>query len=321
MQVWRSSAEVPADVGSSVVTIGNFDGVHRGHLAVLSQVVALAGDRGARAVAVTFEPHPLHVLRPDIAPPLVIGPGQRLELLEAAGIDAVLVHTFDHELASQTPEQYVRGTFVEALHAEVVVIGVDIRFGVRNSGDLSTLRELGVTYGFEVVALPDVTGTASGTAADPRRWSSSWVRRLLAEGDVRTAADVLGRLHHLDGVVVHGDHRGRGLGYPTANLSREAQGLVPADGVYAGWLVAEPRTPTPSRYPAAVSIGTNPQFDGVERRVEAHVLDRDDLDLYGLPVRLELVERLRGTERFDSVADLVTQMGDDVADARRVLLG
>ena len=334
--VWRSLAEVPAQVGPSVVTIGNFDGVHRGHLAVLSQVVAQAGDREALAVAVTFEPHPLQVLHPEVAPDLVTGPDQRLELLEAAGIDAVLVHTFDAALAAQTPERYVRDVFVETLGAVAVVIGVDIRFGVRNSGDLTTLRELGEVHGFEVVALQDVTGTVTsaaggttcgaggtggGTGADPRRWSSSWVRRLLAEGDVRTAADVLGRLHRLDGVVVHGDHRGRELGYPTANLSQDAQGLVPADGVYAGWLVAEPGALAPTRYPAAVSIGTNPQFDGVERRVEAYVLDRDDLQLYGVPVRVELVERLRGTARFESVDHLVAQMAVDVEHARSVLLG
>lgn len=319
MHVWRSLDEVPADMGPTVVTIGNFDGVHRGHLAVLSRVVAEAGDAGATAVAVTFEPHPLHVLRPEIAPQLITGSQQRLELIAATGVQAVLVHEFDRVLAAQTPEEYVEGTFVRALGACAVVIGVDIRFGVRNSGDLGTLRRLGGAHGFDVLALQDVVGRAPG-GDDARRWSSSWVRSLLAAGDVRTAAGVLGRLHRLDGEVVHGDHRGRELGYPTANLAPDAEGLLPADGVYAGWLLVEPGSVAPVRYPVAVSIGTNPQFDCDARRVEAYVLDRDDLQLYGRKVRVELVERLRATGRFSSIAALVTQMGEDVAATRSLLL-
>jgi len=314
VHVWRQLVEVPALRGPAVVTVGNFDGVHRGHAAVLNQVIALARERGARAVAITFEPHPLHVLRPDIAPPLVTGPDQRVELLRQTGLDALLVQRFDLDLAGQSPEEWVAGTVVGALGATTVVIGTDVRFGHKNAGDLQTLCDLGRRYGFDVVALADVA------APQGRRWSSSWVRTCLAEGDVREAARVLGRAHRLDGTVVHGDHRGRELGYPTANLGPDLQGLVPADGVYAARL----RVQGDDRWwPAAVSIGTNPQFDGTERRVEAYVLDHDDLgpddlDLYGRRVRVELVERLRETLRFDDVDALLVQMARDVEQTRVV---
>jgi len=329
VRVWRSLGDVPAGGGPAVVTVGNFDGVHRGHTAVLRQVSALARERAARALAITFEPHPLHVLRPDIAPPLVAGPDQRVEVLAQTGLDGLLVQHFDLALAGQGPEEWVAGTVVGALGCTTIVIGTDVRFGHRNAGDLSTLRELGARYGFEVVALEDVE------APQGRRWSSSWVRSCLADGDVAGAADVLGRYHRLDATVVHGDHRGRELGYPTANLGPDLQGLVPADGVYSGWLTVRyaaadaddadadaaadgdgPDGLCGVRRPAAVSIGTNPQFDGLERRVEAHVIDRVGLELYGRAVRVELVDRLRPTQRFDDVDALVAQMGRDVDAAR-----
>ena len=320
MQVWTSLPEVPRLAGPAVVTVGNFDGVHRGHTAVLQQVTDLAAARSARAVAITFEPHPLHVLRPDIAPPLVTGPSQRVELLAGTGLDALLVQRFDLALAGQGPEEWVAGTVVGALGATTVVIGTDVRFGHRNAGDLGTLQQLGQRYGFDVVALQDVE------APQGRRWSSSWVRTCLAEGDVTTAGHVLGRPHRLDATVVHGDHRGRGLGYPTANLGPDLEGMVPADGVYAGRLrLLEADAPGEVQADggagdaglvAAVSIGTNPQFEGTERRVEAYVLDRDDLDLYGRRVRVELHRRLRPTLRFDDVDALLEQMARDVQQTR-----
>ncbi|WP_380168629.1 bifunctional riboflavin kinase/FAD synthetase [Jannaschia sp. R86511] len=317
MHVWRSLDEVPRDGGPTVVTVGNFDGVHRGHAAVLGQVRRVAQERGARALAITFEPHPLHVLRPDVAPPLVTGPDQRVELLAGTGLDGLLVQRFDLALAGQSPAEWVAGTVVGALGCTTVVIGSDVRFGHKNAGDLTTLRELGEQHGFDVVALDDVE------APEGRRWSSSWVRACLLAGDVAGAAHVLGRAHRLDATVVHGDHRGRELGYPTANLGPDLQGLVPADGVYAGWLRpldgAGPGGRPAEPMPAAVSIGTNPQFDGTERRVEAYVLDRDDLDLYGRRVRVELVQRLRDTLRFDGVDGLLDQMADDVDRTRAVL--
>jgi riboflavin kinase/FMN adenylyltransferase len=309
---------VPAGYGPSVVTIGNFDGVHRGHQAVLAAVVGAARRRGVPAVAVTFDPHPRAVLRPETAPAVLTTTEDRLRLLEEAGLDAVLLIAFTLEFAQWSPERFVREVFVDALHAEAVVVGRDTRFGHRNSGDLATLCELGEKLGFEVEVVEEL---GPGQADNGRRWSSSWVRELLAEGDVRAAAAVLGRPHRVVGVVVHGDHRGRALGYPTANLGQDAVGQIPADGVYAGRLVRPVLPPgaPDAVLPAAISVGTNPTFDGTQRRVEAYVLDRDDLDLYGERVAFEFVERLRPTLRFDGVAPLVEQMAVDVARSRHVL--
>lgn len=326
MQVWTDVSQVPTGWGPSVVTLGNFDGVHRGHVAVLTRMVADARAVGAHAVAVTFTPHPAQLHRPDEAPPLLLGDADRLELLAATGLDAVLLVAYTWDFARQSPQEFVERYLVRALAARTVVVGRDVRFGWQNTGDLATMRGLGERYGFEVDAVEDVrAGEVPGVGAAHRRWSSTWVREMLAAGDVAGAADVLGRAHRVRGVVVHGDARGRELGYPTANLGGTA-GMVPADGVYAGWLRrgeraadGTPVAPGDRVLPAAVSIGTNPTFDGRERRVEAYVLDRTDLDLYGEEVVLELVARLRPTLRFDGVDALLVQMAQDVDDVRREL--
>jgi len=310
---WTDLTQVPQGYGPSVATLGNFDGVHRGHRAVLSTVVERARADGAHAVAVTFDPHPVAVLHPERAPQIITAPEQRLDLLATTGLDAVLVMEFTREFALLTPERFVVDVFVKALGASVVVVGEDTRFGVRNSGDVNTLRQLGVDHGFEVVTLADI--------GDGGRWSSSRVRGLVIEGDVAAAAEILARPHEVSGEVVHGDHRGRELGYPTANLSQESAGLIPADGVYVGRLI-RPKLPdrdVDRALPAAISIGTNPTFAGTERRVEAHVLDRSDLDLYGETVVLEFIERLRPTLKFDSIEDLILQIADDVERTRAVL--
>jgi riboflavin kinase/FMN adenylyltransferase len=329
VQRWDGLDQVPPGFGPSVVTLGNFDGVHLGHRSVLADVVARTRLRGASAVAVTFEPHPLQVLYPDSAPTPLTGLDHRIELLAETELDATLVMEFTRELASWSPEDFVRRVFAEALSAVEVVVGRDVRFGHRNAGDLTTMRELGSTYGFAVTAMDDL-GTSDG-ASDPsregggehlgRRWSSTWARELIAEGDVAGAARILGRPHRVEGIVVHGDHRGRELGYPTANLEPHPTGVVPADGVYAGWLVRLDRGPgdIDARLPAAISIGTNPTFDGTQRRVEAYVLDRTDLELYDELVAIELVARLRPTVRFDSVDALLVQMADDVKRCHEVL--
>ena len=320
MQRWEGLSAVEADFGPSVVTIGNFDGVHRGHAAVLARVVATARARGAAAVAVTFDPHPQQVLDPDRAPGLLTGLDHRLERMESAGLDAVLVMPFTAELASWSPERFVLDVFVRALGAQVVVVGHDVRFGARNSGDLATMRELGARHGFEVAVLEDLGDPRDGSP----RWSSTAVRDALAAGDAERAAAVLGHLHRVTAVVVHGDHRGRELGYPTANLSTvtgDTEGLVPADGVYAGWVVRGEGTSGEERMPSAISVGTNPTFDGLERRVEAYCIDRTGLDLYGERVAVEFVRRLRPTLRFDGIGPLVVQMRRDVDEARRLLTG
>jgi riboflavin kinase/FMN adenylyltransferase len=313
---WSDLSQIPQGYGPSVVTLGNFDGVHKGHRAVLATVVERAradGSEGAHAVAVTFDPHPVAVLHPERAPQIITSPEQRLDLLAATGLDAVLVMEFTHEFALWTPERFVVEVFVKALGASVVVVGEDTRFGVRNSGDVNTLRRLGEEHGFEVLTLTDI--------GEGGRWSSSRVRALVVAGDVAASAEILGRPHQVSGEVVHGDHRGRELGYPTANLSQQSVGLIPADGVYVGRLIRPslPERDLDRALPAAISIGTNPTFAGTQRRVEAHVLDRTDLDLYGETVVFEFIERLRPTEKFDSIEGLLLQIADDVERARAVL--
>jgi riboflavin kinase/FMN adenylyltransferase len=313
---WSDLSQIPQGYGPSVVTLGNFDGVHKGHRAVLATVVERAradGSEGAHAVAVTFDPHPVAVLHPERAPQIITSPEQRLDLLAATGLDAVLVMEFTHEFALWTPERFVVEVFVKALGASVVVVGEDTRFGVRNSGDVNTLRQLGTEHGFEVLTLTDI--------GEGGRWSSSRVRALVVAGDVAAAAEILGRPHQVSGEVVHGDHRGRELGYPTANLSQQCVGLIPADGVYVGRLIRPslPERDLERALPAAISIGINPTFAGTQRRVEAHVLDRTDLDLYGETVVFEFIERLRPTEKFDSIEDLLLQIADDVERVRAVL--
>ena len=313
MHRWNDLSQIPADLGPTVVTLGNFDGVHRGHKAVLQAVLQLASERGAQTVAVTFDPHPVAVLHPERAPAPVTSLEHRLDLIEHVGLDAVLVQEFTHELALMSPGDYVRTVFVDALHACAVVVGEDTRFGHKNSGDAATLRELGARHGFEVMTVADL--------GEGQRWSSSLVRQRLGDGDVAGAAAGRGRPPRVMGTVVHGDHRGRELGYPTANLSQDAQGMIPADGVYAGWLtrVALDDDDQERVLPAAISVGTNPTFEGTQRRVEAYVLDRTDLDLYGDQVAVEFVERLRPTLKFDSVEELLAVMSDDVARCREVL--
>jgi riboflavin kinase/FMN adenylyltransferase len=332
VQCWTDLADVPNGYGPSVVTIGNFDGVHRGHVGVLTRMVADARAAGARAVAVTFSPHPSQVHRPQSAPPLLTGDADRLELLAQTGLDAVLLLEYTLDFARQTAEEFVVRYLVEGLAARTVVVGRDVRFGRDNAGDLTTMIDLGRTHGFTVEVIDDVAPVpptalfaAPAPGAPPhRRWSSTWVRELLEAGDVAGAARVLGRPHRMRGIVVHGDARGRELGFPTANLAQDATGMVPADGVYAGWLrpLRAPGDPAASAtdvLPAAISVGTNPTFEGAQRRVEAYVLDRTDLELYDQEVVLEFMATLRPTVRFDSIDALVVQMRLDVERVRAVL--
>jgi riboflavin kinase/FMN adenylyltransferase len=329
VQCWTDLADVPTGYGPSVVTIGNFDGVHRGHVGVLERMVGDARAVGARAVAVTFSPHPSQVHRPDTAPPLLTGDADRLELLAMTGLDAVLLLEYTLAFARQSAEEFVVRYLVEGLAARTVVVGHDVRFGRDNAGDLTTMIELGRTYGFTVEVIDDVAPTAIAATPAPgvaphRRWSSTWVRELLEVGDVAGAARVLGRPHRMRGIVVHGDARGRELGFPTANLAQDATGMVPADGVYAGWLrprraPGAPASAATDVLPAAISVGTNPTFEGVQRRVEAYVLDRSDLELYDREVVLEFVATLRPTVRFDSIDALVAQMRLDVERVRALL--
>ncbi|WP_104118212.1 bifunctional riboflavin kinase/FAD synthetase [Arthrobacter sp. B1805] len=323
MFYWRDVASVPRDFGPSVLTLGNFDGVHRGHQRVLQQVVEAARDRSAAAVVVSFDPHPAQVHRPESAPELIMGLDDRVETLAETGIDALLMMHYTLDLASNSPEEFVERVFVEALKAKAVVIGHDVRFGSGNSGDLETMRGLGRKLGFEVIAIDDFGASYPKDATDAdgdRRCSSTWVREALEAGDVGTAARVLGRHHRMRGEVVHGAARGRELGYPTANLASSSQGFIPADGIYAGWLIDEAGT----RWPAAISVGSNPTFEGVDRQVEAHVINRppervQDFDLYGQAVVVEFVDRLRGQVAYTGPEALIHQMERDVDRARDLL--
>lgn len=316
---------IPADWGPSVVCIGVFDGVHRGHRAIVQATRDLAHEVSVKVVAVTFDPHPSAVVRPDTQPRMLSTLDHRVALLHKAGVDAVLVLTFTPELASWTPAEFVDRVLVRGLHATGVVVGDGFRFGHRASGDVGLLTSLGATHGFVVEPLSVQVGAlVEHGDAGQVAWSSTLVRQCVLEGDVAEAARALDRPHRVEGEVVHGDHRGRDLGYPTANLHPVDHASVPADGVYAGWLVrspsgtAEATGARETALPAAISIGTNPTFDGQDRRIEAYVLDRTDLDLYGEHVAFDFAERLRPTLTFDGVEPLLEQMALDVERSRAI---
>lgn len=340
-----------------MATIGTYDGLHRGHRHLLDTLVVHARSRGLPAVAVTFDRHPLSVLRPGREPQALVTPADRMRLMADAGLDAVLELAFTPELAAVDARLFVEDVLLDPLGAVEVVVGHDARFGKAGEGDLALLATLGADLGFAVTGVPAVSASCPGeppagggggqdgvepagrgagrgaisaaaleAVPDPeRRWSSTWAREAIAAGDVAQAAAVLGRWHRTTGTVVHGDARGRELGYPTANLDG-IEVAIPADGVYAGWFVRwldgavpDGADPADRVLPCAVSIGTNPTFSGAERRVEAYVLDRTDLDLYGEVVALDYVQRLRGTRRFDGIEPLVAQMGRDTARCAQVL--
>lgn len=290
----------------TVVAIGNFDGVHLGHQAVLRRAREAAQ---GPLIVITFWPHPVGVLRPDKAPKLITDLHTRLELLREAGADEVRVVRFNDSVAAMTPEEFVHD-FLTPLHPHRVVVGRNFRFGARAAGDVDTLAALGEGK-FEVEAVElskDHGETICSTA----------IREAVRTGDVEAARDMLGRPLEFRGLVVVGDRRGRELGFPTANLVVPDDMAVPADGVYAGWVTRiDVADGTPM--PAAISVGSNPTFDGVERRVESYVLDRTDLSLYGVQIAVDFVARLRGQVRFEGIEGLIEQMERDVARTREVL--
>ena len=314
MRFFQSLSEVPAGFGPSAVAIGKFDGVHAGHRRVIDELLAVAAERSLDATVVTFDRHPLRLLRPELCPPPLVSNAQKVERLAEAGVNTTLMLAFDLPFSQLTPEQFVRGILVDALQARVVMVGSDFRFGVRGSGTVETLRALGAEHGFEVHVIDDVVATRLADETT-RRASSTLIRELLAEGEVAEAAAVLGHIPSVRGIVVKGAQRGRELGFPTANLSPGMEGYIPRDGVYAAWFWVDGR-----RYGSAVSIGNNPTFDGVpDKQVEAHLLD-EDIDLYGKTVEVAFVEYIRGQVKYSTIEALIEQISDD-EEKVRVILG
>jgi riboflavin kinase / FMN adenylyltransferase len=306
VQRWRGYEAAPGGWGRSVVTIGVFDGVHRGHQHIIGYTVNRATGLGLASVVLTFDPHPSEVVRPGSHPAVLTEPHRKAELIEALGVDVLCVVPFTPSFSRLSPEQFVHDVLVEHLHATVVVVGDNFRFGHRAAGDVPLLIQLGRTFGFAVEGADLVA--AGGTV-----FSSTYIRSCVDAGDVAAAAAALGRPHRVEGVVVRGDQRGHDLGFPTANLLTSRYAAIPADGVYAAWLQVRDKT-----YAAAVSVGTNPTFAGREHRVEAYVLDFDG-DLYGERVSLDFVARLREQRRYEGPEKLVEQIALDVAETRAVL--
>jgi riboflavin kinase/FMN adenylyltransferase len=302
-----SSLEEARNLGPTAVTIGKFDGIHLGHQALIAELVATSAQHDVTSVLVTFDRHPDALLNPTKLKWPLIGPGQKEKLVSAAGVEVMVTLTFDEKLAKQSAEDFIQETLVDVLGAKLVIVGEDFRFGAGGAGDVSMLHDLGQQLGFEVRVIP--SATEAGVKV-----STSAIRDLLDAGDVVKAAKLLGRVHTNVGVIEHGLKIGRTIGFPTANMSREAEGYLPLDGVYAGWLIADG-----VRYPAAHSVGINETFQAVPRLVESHVLDRKDLDLYDKVVTLEYIDFIRPSAKFDGVESLIQEINRDLDKIRNIL--
>lgn len=308
MHVITDLRDIPGDVAPTAITIGKFDGVHEGHVWIVSQLHEEARTRGLNPAVVTFDRHPAEVLAPGSAPAPIVSQRQKLELLRRQGLRATVVVPFTEEFAHRSPRDFVEHLLVDRLGVELLLVGQDFRFGRGGVGDVEFLRAHADEFGYELIVTRDEHGPGG------RRASSTWVRELLEAGEIRLVTEVLGRHHVLEGEVVHGAKRGREIGFPTANLAPDLEGYIPVDGVYAGWF-----DDGEAVYPTAISIGNNPTFDGVpQKQVEAYVIG-EKLDLYGKRVRISLVERLRAMERFDDVDALTEQLARDVEETRRIL--
>jgi riboflavin kinase/FMN adenylyltransferase len=321
VQRWRGQDDIPTDWGRCVVTIGVFDGVHRGHQELISHAVKSGRARGVPTVLMTFDPHPMEVVFPGSHPAQLTTLARRAELVEELGIDVFLVMPFTADFMKLSPERYIHELLVERLHVVEVVVGENFTFGKKAAGNVELLRKAGERFGFHVEAMSLVVEQHGEEVVT---FSSTYIRSCVDAGDVVAAAEALGRPHRVEGVVVRGDGRGRGLGFPTANIAPPMYSAIPADGIYAAWFTvlghgegAGELVPG-ERYQAAVSVGTNPTFSGRTRTVEAYVLDVS-ADLYGQHVAVDFVARLRGQQKFDRVEDLVEQMHADTERTRAVL--
>jgi riboflavin kinase/FMN adenylyltransferase len=324
VQRWRGQDEIPTDWGRCVVTIGVFDGVHRGHAELINHAVKAGRSRGVPTVLMTFDPHPMEVVFPGNHPAQLTTLTRRAELVEEMGVDVFLVMPFTSDFMKLTPERYIHELLVERLHVVEVVVGENFTFGKKAGGNVTMLRKAGERAGFAVESLSLVHEVSDTDHDGTVTFSSTYIRSCVDAGDVVAAAEALGRPHRVEGVVVRGDGRGKGLGYPTANVAPPMYSAIPADGVYAAWFTVLGHGPvmgtvTPGkRYQAAVSVGTNPTFSGRTRTVEAYVLDTE-ADLYGQHVAVDFVSRIRGQEKFGSVDDLVVAMDRDTLRARAIL--
>ena len=307
MRNYSALSDVPSDIGKTAVTIGKFDCLHLGHQSLFANLIESANKDSLVPTVVTFDRHPDHLLRPDRAKRPIIGKTQKHSLIESLGAEVLIELEFNQALASKTPEEFVKEILVDTLHAQVVMVGEGFRFGNQGLGDTQTLRDLGGQFGFSVLEITPVE-------IDGETVSTTRVRNLLDEGNVSAVAKLLGRVHVAIGVVEHGLKIGRKIGFPTANLSREAEGYLPLDGVYSGWLVSEG-----IRYPAAHSVGINETFQAVPRLVESHVLDETELDLYDKVVTLEFIDFVRPVAKFDGVESLVAQINLDLEVVRQQL--
>ncbi|MCC6269677.1 MAG: riboflavin biosynthesis protein RibF [Microbacteriaceae bacterium] len=326
MDVFTTLGEVPADFGPSAITFGKFDGVHRGHKQVIDHLHAEARADSLTTTVVTFDRNPLSVLAPQACPAELVSNAQKLVLLEELGVDATVILEFNRAFSENSPREFVEGMLVNTLHAKVVLVGVDVRFGHRGAGNVTVLQEMGDELGFRVellqnFELPDHFDVPDAPTHEPRRVSSTWVREMLGGGDVRSAGELLGRYPVVRSSVVPGVQRGRKLGYPTVTLSPDVEGFIPADGVYAAWVLVDGR-----RFRAGVSIGNNPTFDDVgERQVEANLLGDGDesinINLDGKTIEVHFVERLRSMRRFDDHDALIMEMAHDFERVRALLSG
>jgi riboflavin kinase/FMN adenylyltransferase len=308
MQFYFTLEAVPPDFGPSAVTIGKFDGVHAGHLKVIADLRAAASAAGLVSTVLTFDRHPLALLAPSLRPMSLTSNEQKRDVLGATGIDAMVVIEFTEQLRTLSPEQFVQLVLIDALHAKLVLVGPDFRFGHGGSGDVRELERLGELHGFDVRSIEAVTPDGESAI------SSTSIRHLLTEGDVTAAAALLGRHPSVRGMVVRGEQRGRAFGYPTANLAADLEGFIPADGVYAALVTVDG-----VEFPAAVSVGNNPTFVGVpEKQVEAHLLDVT-MDLYDKTIDVAFVEYIRGMWKFDGIDPLIAQMKLDESNVRGIL--
>ena len=299
--------DLPKDLGPTAVTIGKFDGIHLGHQQLIFETIESAEDHSLVPTVITFSRHPFSLLDPDAEPAPLIGQHQKHFLLQEAGIELVLNMPFDEQLASLSAKDFISRVLVQSLNAKIVVVGAGFRFGANQQGDVDLLRELGKELGFVVRVIPHFE-------LDGEVVSTSRIRNLLLEGKVSLVAKLLGRLHSTTGIIEHGLKIGREIGFPTANMSRDAEGFLPKDAVYAGWLYADGE-----RYMTALSVGINETFTAVPRLVEAHVLDVTGLDLYDKLITVEYVEFIRNSAKFSGVEDLVAEINRDLDKIRDIL--